>query len=139
MPEKQYFKELNGYYVKDEEARNQINSVESNVDDVNAHVESLDNGKLKFHSVKGSSATYIVEFPNKKYMIIDSGTSDQWNDIKTAIDGLGINKFDYAVTTHFHADHDGNIQNLIDEYDFTQCTWYVGLKPDYINYSSNKF
>lgn len=129
MAEKRYFKELNGYYVKDEEAREQAN-------DVDLHVKSLDNGKLRFHSIAGSSATYIVEFPNGKNMIIDTGKADQWSDIKSAIDGLGITKFDYAVITHFHSDHAGNIQNIINNYDMSGCTWYIGMKPDYINHSA---
>lgn len=90
--------------------------------------------KLKFHSVAGSSATYIVEFPNGKNMIIDTGQAYQWDAIKTAVDSLGIKKFDYAVVTHFHADHDGNIENVIDTYDARD--WYVQMKPDYANHAA---
>lgn len=115
---KQYFQELNGYYVKDAEARDHIKGI------------------VKFHCIKGSSATYVVEFPNGKNMIIDTGVSTQWTAIKNAIDDLNIDKFDYAIITHFHSDHYGNIQNLINEYDFTDCTWYVQMKPDYANYAS---
>ena len=97
---------------------------------------SRDYSVIKFHSVSGSSATYILQLPNGKNMIVDSGTSAQWTAIKDAIDSLGITKFDYAITTHFHPDHDGNIQNLIDTYDFSECTWWIGMKPDYTHYSS---
>ena len=93
--------------------------------------------KVKFHSVAGSSATYIVEFPNGKNMIIDSGTSAQWQAIKDAIDYLGITKFDYAVTSHFHSDHYGNNENLIDTYDFSDCKWWIQMKPDYTNHSAD--
>lgn len=96
---------------------------------------SRDYSSLKFHSVKASSATYIIQLPNGKNMIVDSGTSDQWDDVKDAIDSLGITKFDYAITTHFHPDHDGNNANLIETYDFSDCTWWIGMKPDYQHYS----
>ena len=118
MSDKQYFTKLNGYYVKDEEAHNHLKGI------------------VKFHAIKGSSATYIVEFPNGKNMIIDTGISTQWTAIKNAIDVLGITKFDYAVISHFHSDHVGNIQNLIDEYDFSECNWYIQMRPDYLHYSS---
>ena len=90
--------------------------------------------KIKFHSVAGSSATYIVEFPNGKNMIIDTGTAAQWDAIKTAIDSLGITKFDYAVVTHFHADHYGNVANIIDTYDAQN--WFIQMKPDYTNHAA---
>lgn len=97
---------------------------------------SRDYSVVKFYSVSGSSATYILQLPNGKNMIVDSGTSAQWDAVKDAIDSLGITKFDYAITTHFHPDHDGNNQNLIDTYDFSECTWWIGMKPDYTHYSS---
>ena len=118
MSEKQYFKVLNGYYVKDEEAREHIKGI------------------VKFHAIKASSSCYVIEFPNGKNMIIDTGLSTQWTNIKNAIDSLGITKFDYAVLSHFHTDHIGNVQNLINTYDFTGCKWYVQLRPDYVHYSS---
>lgn len=92
---------------------------------------------IKFHDIKASSATYIVELPNGKNLICDSGKSTEWTDIKDAIDALGITKFDYAITTHFHNDHDGNTQNLIDTYDFSDCTWWIQMKPDYSNHSAD--
>lgn len=90
---------------------------------------------LKFHSVKASSATYIVQLPNGKNLIVDSGYETQWTDIRSAIDSLGITKFDYAITTHFHPDHMGNNANLIETYDFSECTWWIGMKPDFTNHA----
>lgn len=87
--------------------------------------------RLRFHSVAASKATYIVELPNGKNMLIDTGLSSQWSDIETAVDGLGIDRFDYAILTHFHGDHVGNVQRFIDKYDMTDCVWYVQMKPDY--------
>ena len=118
MNDKQYFTKLNGYWVKDSAAHEHLKGI------------------VKFHAISGSSATYIAEFPNGKNMIIDTGLSTQWDAIKSAIDSLGITKFDYAVISHFHSDHYGNIQNLIDEYDFSECNWYIQMRPDYLHYSS---
>ena len=98
--------------------------------------ELINYSMLKFHSIANSSATYIVELPNDKYMFIDTGQPSQWTDIKNAIDGLGITKFDYGIITHFHSDHAGNIQNFFDNYDLTDCQIWVGMKPDFTNHSS---
>lgn len=91
---------------------------------------------LRFHAVAKSFATYIVEFPNGKKMLVDTGEDTQWENIKESVDSLGITKFDYLIITHCHGDHVGNIQNFIDNYDFSECICWVGMKPDYINHSS---
>lgn len=111
-----------------------------NIESIDERVDSLESSDLQndilgFHSVAGSSATYILQFPNGKNMIVDSGQVGQWSTIKTAIDSLGITKFDYAITTHFHSDHYGNNINLINTYDFSDCQWYIQSKPDYANHS----
>lgn len=99
--------------------------------------EKIKENTLKFHSVAGSSATYIVEFANGKNMIIDSGMSNQWTAIKNAINTLGITKFDYMIVTHMHSDHIENIQNLINTYDFSNCVCWVGMKPDFKNHADD--
>lgn len=92
--------------------------------------------KIHFHSVAASSATYILQMPNGKNMLIDTGQSAQWSDIKAAIDSLGITKFDYVINTHFHNDHCSNNENIIDTYDLSECTWWVGMKPDFANHAA---
>lgn len=109
-----YVSKINGYDIKDKTARE----------------------TLKFHAIAKSSATYIAEFPNGKNMIVDTGMLSQWNDIKTAIDNLGITKFDYMIITHIHSDHTGNIQNFINTYDFSECTCWIGMKPDFTNHAA---
>lgn len=116
------FKSLNGYHVKDETARNEIKDIKN---------------EIKFHAISKSSAVYITQFPNGKNMIIDTGLSTEWEDIKKGIDRLGITKFDYMIITHFHEDHIGNIENLVNEYDFSDCVCWVGMKPDFINHADD--
>lgn len=96
--------------------------------------EKIKDSILKFHSVADSSATYIAEFPNGKNMIIDNGTTSQWETIKKAIDSLGITKFDYMILTHFHSDHIGNIENIINNYDVSNIKCWIGMKPDFENF-----
>ena len=114
-----------------EEVNDKIETVNKEIEKTNEKI----NENLKFHSVSGSSATYIVEFPNGKNLLVDTGYANQWTAIKNAIDGLGIKKFDYLVLTHFHPDHIGNVQNICNNYDLSECTCWVQMKPDYTNHS----
>ena len=125
------------FYSKDEadsKLNIKVKELKNNEDNISKEIEDMKN-TLKFHSVANSSATYVVEFENGKNLLIDTGMSSQWNDIKIAIDNLGITKFDYLILTHFHTDHIGNIQNFIDNYDFSECICWVQMKPDFINHS----
>ena len=109
-----------------EEVDDKIEEIEQKIDNINE--------VLKFHSVAGSSATYIAQFPNGKNLIVDTGQASQWNSIKSAIDYLGIKKFDYMVLTHFHPDHIGNVERICNTYDLSECQCFVQVKPDYENY-----
>lgn len=66
----------------------------------------------------GQGDCTLIEFPNGKTMLIDGGgsaTSDYDTAakiIKPYLIQNGINKIDYAVISHFHADHAGGILNL---------------------------
>lgn len=104
-------------------------------DDVmNLKLKNISNEFIKVHAVAKSSATYIVELRDGKNLIVDTGQSSQFQDIKSAIDGLGITRFDYMILTHFHSDHIGNVQNICDNYDLSNCKCWVGMKPDFTNH-----
>lgn len=93
--------------------------------------------KTKLHYIKGTSSGYIVQFPNGKNLIYDTGTLAQWPTIQTTIESLGITKFDYVIISHPHQDHDSNIQNLINNFDCSGAKWYIGMKPDFANHSED--
>lgn len=107
---------------------------------IDEYIESVEAEKsiVEFKSIVGSSATHIVKFNNGKTMFIDTGLNSEWTTIKTAIDSLGITKFDYGIVTHCHVDHVGNLQNMFDNYDLDNCTIYTQGTPDFTNYG-NKF
>lgn len=48
-----------------------------------------------------------------KNIMVDCGTYEAWYYISRMLISEGIDHLDYFILTHFHTDHDGNIQNLI--------------------------
>lgn len=74
---------------------------------------------------------YIVKFANGKNMFIDTGSRSDWPHIKTSLAALGITKFDYGVITHPHDDHFGNLENFIENFDVSECTFYIPATPDF--------
>ena len=84
-------------------ARNKIDSI---------FVPSVEMKILGYLSYLGNAI--ILMFSNGTSMLIDSFTSNAWENVKSDIDACGISRFDYFMLTHWHGDHMGNIDSLID-------------------------
>jgi len=72
-----------------------------------------DNGKLVFYfmqideidnTTKWGDSTLIC-FPNGETMIVDAGKSFAGEHILNSLERLGIDRIDYAIASHMHADH----------------------------------
>lgn len=75
-------------------------------------------GDLIIHFVDvGQGDSIIIQFPDKKTMIIDGGPRSAKNAIITYIDNLGIKTFDYLLLTHSDEDHCGSLTAVIDKYE----------------------
>ena len=68
-----------------------------------------------FVDVEGGQATLIVT-PNKESVLVDAGwpgfDKRDAHRIMLAAKKAGVKKIDYLVTTHFHLDHVGGVQQL---------------------------
>ena len=89
---------------------------------------------LQFHAIKTASSGYVTIFPNGKVFLYDTGRATEWTSIKETLDNLGVKRIDYLAISHFHTDHDGNIQNICENYDTSSCICWVGMKPDFTNH-----
>lgn len=93
-------------------------------------VDTLMDIKVNFLDV-GQGDSMIIELPDGKNMIIDSGKySKAKNAIKDFADSKNITTFDYLLLTHADQDHVGNMAWLIDTYNIK----YI-FRPN--NYSSH--
>ena len=94
-------------------------------------VSTLKDIKVNFLDV-GQGDAMIIELPDGKNMIIDSGdkSNNAKNAIKNFADSKNIQKFDYLLLTHADADHVGNMSWVIDTYEIK----YI-FRPN--NYSDN--
>ena len=63
---------------------------------------SMDCNIIKYHQLNQDKA-----------IMVDCGTYDAWYYIYEMLQDNGITHLDYFILTHYHTDHDGNLQNLI--------------------------
>lgn len=71
----------------------------------------------------------IVTTPSGKNIMIDTGHSNSWNGIKPQLDNYNLNKIDMLLITHYHYDHVTNLENLINNYDMSNCTVLLPILP----------
>ena len=73
---------------------------------------------LKIHFVDvGQGDCILIELPDGKNVIIDSG-ENKYDDLKDYIDDkTSIKSFDYAIATHADSDHIGNFDKVLEDYE----------------------
>lgn len=115
----------------------------SDYKNVTTTVNALKDLEVAFIDV-GQGDCIIIELPDGKNMIIDSGEySDARNAITAYTTANEITKFDYLLLTHQDSDHAGNMSWVIDNYEISYIfrpnneathTTYDSQLPDEFNY-----
>lgn len=84
---------------------------------------SMDCNIIKYHQLN-----------QDKSIMVDCGTYDAWYYIYKMLQDNEITHLDYFILTHYHTDHDGNLQNLIDMHFIDEDTVIlVGAEYDFGN------
>ena len=89
-------------------------------------IEGFEKGKMQFpkdgelyvHFIDvGQADSILVNFPNGENMIIDAGNNIDGERVSAYIKEYGIEKIDYLVGTHPHADHIGGMDDVLRNFD----------------------
>ena len=72
------------------------------------------NGKLQIHHIDvGQADGILIVSPQGQLALVDDGAYDNCTPYVNYINGLGITSFDYHFASHYHADHIGCLDDLI--------------------------
>src|SRR5687768_9882645 len=67
-----------------------------------------------FHIDVESADAALLVMPNGKTLLIDSGGNGKGPRLKRAMDDAGVSQIDVFVNSHYHDDHFGGIDELVD-------------------------
>ena len=73
-------------------------------------------GELEVHFIDVGNADCILIRQGEHNMLIDAGENGMYREIVDYLDRHGVEKFDLVIATHPHADHIGEMAEIIDEY-----------------------
>ena len=80
--------------------------------------ESISAGEYKVHFIDvGQGDSSLIEFPDGKKMLIDTGEDSAENNLLRYLDSVNITTIDYLVLTHTDSDHIGNAEAVLENYD----------------------
>ena len=65
----------------------------------------------------GQADSIFVELPEGETMLVDAGNNKDGGTVVGYLHSLGVEKIDYLVGTHPHADHIGGMDDVIDEFE----------------------
>ena len=78
-------------------------------------------GSLISHYIDvGQGDCEFIELPDGKTLLIDAGTYESGETVKSYIKSLGYTSIDYVVGTHPHSDHIGGLADVIKTFDIGQ-------------------
>lgn len=74
--------------------------------------------QLKVHYIDvGQGDSILIEIPDSYSMLIDGGPKSEANKLVSYLNKLGINKINYAVSTHPHSDHIGGLLTVLNDFE----------------------
>lgn len=88
------------------------NSTESD----NEKIEQAGELTISFIDV-GQGDSILIRTPEDKYIIVDSGSTNEKDKLYDYIGSMEIDSIDVVISTHPHEDHIGNLDNIIEDYD----------------------
>jgi competence protein ComEC len=125
----------------DKSSNEVLNSINENHEEASSLI-SVD-GELKVHYINVAQGDAILIQCDGENMIIDAGANDKAELVNYYLQDQGVEKLDYVIGTHPHADHVGGLDVVIDNYDIgkvimPEVTATTETFKDVINSINNK-
>lgn len=84
--------------------------------------------------VAGGDCSCIITLKGK-VILIDTGAAHSYSLIKDELLNNNVNKIDYVIITHYHADHCENLSSLQADFDMENTIYYLCSHTDLFSFN----
>ena len=104
--------------------------IESGIYDIKDTISRNEIEKLRYNNVvfmkvdESNGDCALIQTKNHN-ILIDTSDSHSYLSIKQTLQNHNVEKIDYCIISHYHGDHVNNLQNLMTDFDFTDCVFYL--------------
>lgn len=86
--------------------------------------------ELKIHFLNTIWSDAIILESNNHFAFVDTGSKHYYPMVTEHLERFNIKKIDFILLTHFHSDHYGNMQKIIEDYEVSKIylKHYYGLE-----------
>lgn len=81
----------------------------------------------------GQGDSTLVELPDDKVMLVDAGEASASGEVLDALESADVDRIDYLVATHPHADHIGGMEDVLAAYEVGEV-WMPDVAEDTATY-----
>ena len=100
--------------------------------------EKANKNELKVHFIKLNNfgESILVQFDNKN-MLVDFGKPEDKETVLSYLRKYNVSKLDYIIITHYHIDHIGTLEYVLNNMDISECIAYLPCEPDFNRFNKN--
>lgn len=100
--------------------------------------EKANKDELKVHFIKLNNfgESILVQFDNKN-MLVDFGQVYDKEIITSYLLKNNVTKLDYIIITHYHSDHIGSLEYVLNNMDTSNCKAYLPCEPNFDKFNKN--
>ena len=100
--------------------------------------EKANKNELKVHFIKLNNfgESILVQFDNKN-ILVDFGQVTDKETIVSYLRKNNVFKLDYIIITHYHSDHIGSLEYVLNNMDISECVAYLPCEPNFDKFNNN--
>lgn len=114
-------------------------TLRENLDEVDTQFkEKANKNELKVHFIRLNNfgESILVQFGNKN-ILIDFGQVTDEETIVSYLRKNNVFKLDYIIITHYHSDHIGSLEYVLNNMNISECVAYLPCEPNFDKFNKN--
>lgn len=95
--------------------------------------------QIIYLNVGQGDSTLLISPYGQETILIDTGKSSEWENLKKSLNQYGVMKLDALIVTHMDEDHSGNLDNLTKTYQLNRVISHKKDSLEFVYFKAQSF